>query len=113
MPLYLENSPLFHIDRVQTPLLILHNDQDGAVPWYQGIELYIGLRRQGKESYLFNYNNELHGIQGRANQKDWAQRMQTFFDVKLKGAPEPDWMVKGIAAKDKGKDQLAKPVIRP
>ena len=113
LPLYLENSPLFHIDRVQTPLLILHNDQDGAVPWYQGIELYIGLRRQGKESYLFNYNNELHGIQGRANQKDWAQRMQTFFDVKLKGAPEPDWMVKGIAAKDKGKDQLAQPVIRP
>ncbi len=113
LPLYLENSPLFHIDRVQTPLLILHNDQDGAVPWYQGIELYIGLRRQGKESYLFNYNNELHGIQGRANQKDWAQRMQTFFDVKLKGMPEPDWMIKGIAAKDKGKDQLAKPVIRP
>ena len=113
LPLYLENSPLFHIDRVQTPLLILHNDQDGAVPWYQGIEMYISLRRQGKESYLFNYNNELHGIQGRANQKDWAGRMQTFFDVKLKGAPEPEWMAKGIAAKDKGKDQLAKPVIRP
>ena len=113
LPLYLENSPLFHIDRVQTPLLILHNDQDGAVPWYQGIEMYIGMRRQGKESYLFNYNNELHGISGRANQKDWAGRMQTFFDVKLKGAPEPEWMTKGIAAKDKGKDQLAKPVIRP
>lgn len=113
LPLYLENSPLFHLDRVQTPLLILHNDQDGAVPWYQGIEMYIGMRRQGKEAYLFNYNNELHGIQGRANQKDWANRMQTFFDVKLKGAPEPEWMTKGIAAKDKGKDQLAKPVIRP
>jgi dipeptidyl aminopeptidase/acylaminoacyl peptidase len=113
LPLYLENSPLFALDRVKTPLLILHNDQDGAVPWYQGIEMYIGMRRQGKEVYLFNYNNELHGIQGRANQKDWAMRMQTFFDVKLKGAPEPDWMTKGIAAKDKGKDQLAKPVIRP
>jgi len=113
LPLYLENSPLFALDRVKTPLLILHNDQDGAVPWYQGIELYIGMRRLGKEAYLFNYNNELHGIQGRANQKDWAMRMQTFFDVRLKGAPEPEWMTKGIAAKDKGKDQLAKPVIRP
>ncbi len=112
LPLYLENSPLFHLDRIKTPLLILHNDQDGAVPWYQGIEMYIGMRRQGKEAYLFNYNNELHGIQGRANQKDWANRMQTFFDVKLKGAPEPEWMTKGIAAKDKGKDQLV-PVIRP
>ena len=90
---------------------MLHNDQDGAVPWYQGIEMYIGMRRQGKEVYLFNYNNELHGISGRANQKDWAMRMQTFFDVKLKGTPAPEWMVKGIAAKDKGRDQIA-PVIR-
>lgn len=112
LPLYLENSPLFSVDRIKTPLLILHNDQDGAVPWYQGIEMYIGMRRQNKEAYLFNYNGEPHGIQGRANQKDWASRMQAFFDVKLKGAPEPEWMTKGIAAKDKGKDQLV-PVIRP
>ena len=112
LPLYMENSPLFHLQRVTTPLLILHNDLDDAVPWYQGIEMYIGMRRLGKEAYLFNYNNELHGIQGRANQKDWAMRMQTFFDVKLKGAPEPDWMSKGILAKDKGRDQLT-PVIRP
>ena len=112
LPLYLENSPLFALDRVHTPLLILHNDHDDAVPWYQGIELYIGMRRLNKEAYLFNYNDEPHGIQGRANQKDWAMRMQTFFDVKLKGAPQPDWMTHGIAAKDKGRDQVT-PVIRP
>jgi dipeptidyl aminopeptidase/acylaminoacyl peptidase len=110
LPLYVENSPLFSLDRVKTPLLILHNDHDDAVPWYQGIELYIGMRRLGKEAYLFSYNDEPHGIQGRANQKDWANRMQTFFDVKLKGAKEPDWMVHGIAAKDKGRDQLVTPV---
>lgn len=45
---FLENSPLFSLDKVQTPLLILHNDKDGAVPWYQGIELFSGLRRLGK-----------------------------------------------------------------
>jgi dipeptidyl aminopeptidase/acylaminoacyl peptidase len=112
LPLYIENSPLFSLSRTSTPLLILHNDQDGAVPWYQGIELYIGMRRLGKEAYMFNYNGEPHGIQGRANQKDWANRMQTFFDVKLKGAPEPEWMAKGIAAKDKGKDVVA-PKITP
>ena len=42
----------------------------------------------------------------------FRSRMQTFFDVKLKGAPEPEWMKNGIAAKDKGRDQVA-PVIRP
>lgn len=112
LPLYIENSPLFSLSRVSTPLLILHNDMDDAVPWQQGIELYIGMRRQGKEAYMFTYNGEPHGIQGRANQKDFAGRMQTFFDVKLKGAPEPEWMKNGIAAKDKGRDQIA-PVIRP
>jgi hypothetical protein len=112
LPLYIENSPLFSLDRVHTPLLILHNDHDDAVPWYQGIELYIGMRRLGKEAYFFNYNDELHGIQGRANQKDWAARMQTFFDVKLKGQPMPQWMKEGIKAVDKGRDVLA-PAIRP
>ena len=112
LPLYIENSPLFGLERVTTPLLILHNDMDGAVPWYQGIELYIGMRRLGKEAYLFNYNNELHGISGRANQKDWAMRMQQFFDTKLKGTPAPEWMIKGIPAKDKGKDQIAPVIIR-
>ena len=38
---YIENSPLFYADRIQTPLFIMHNDADGAVPWYQGIEMFI------------------------------------------------------------------------
>ena len=111
--LYIQNSPLFWLDRVNTPLLILHDDMDDAVPWYQGIELYVGMRRLGKEAYLINYNNELHSPQSRANQKDFSVRMQQFFDTKLKGAPAPNWIVKGIPAKDKGKDQLAKPVVIP
>src|SRR5438045_3743284 len=67
---YLENSPVLMADRVQTPLMILHNDGDDAVPWYQGIEYYLALRRLGKECYLFNYNGEPHGLRKRANQKD-------------------------------------------
>jgi hypothetical protein len=42
LPRYLENSPLFAVDRVTTPMLIMSNDADGAVPWYQGIELFVG-----------------------------------------------------------------------
>jgi dipeptidyl aminopeptidase/acylaminoacyl peptidase len=93
---FLENSPIFHADRVQTPLLMLHNDADDAVPWYQGIEYYLALRRLGKEVYLFNYPGELHGLRRRANQKDYTVRMQQFFDHHLKGAARPDWMAKGI-----------------
>lgn len=104
--LYIENSPLFHLERVKTPLFIMHNDQDDAVPWWQGIELFVGLRRLGKEVYLINYNGDVHNPASRANQKDMAMRMQQFFDHKLKGAPAPEWMIKGIPAVDKGRDQF-------
>lgn len=113
--LYIENSPLFYLPAVTTPLFMMHNDMDDAVPWYQGIEMFIGMRRLGKEVYMINYNNDVHNPASRANQKDVAMRMQQFFDNKLKGMPAPDWMVKGIPAKDKGKDLVAPPpgVIRP
>jgi dipeptidyl aminopeptidase/acylaminoacyl peptidase len=93
---FLENSALFRLDRVQTPIMYVHNDNDGAVPWYQGIELFLGLRRLGKEAYMFTYNGEPHGIRRRANQKDYTRRLQQFFDHFLKGAPRPDWMEKGV-----------------
>src|SRR5262249_57166941 len=93
---FVENSPIFMADRVQTPLLMLHNDQDGAVPWYQGIEYCLALRRLGKEVYMFNYNGEKHGLTKKANQRDYTVRMQQFFDHHLRAAPMPEWMVRGI-----------------
>ena len=93
---FIENSPVFHASRVQTPILMLHNDNDDAVPWYQGIEYYLALRRLNKEVYMFNYNGEPHGLRRRPNQKDYTRRLQEFFDHFLKGAPAPEWMEKGI-----------------
>ena len=93
---YWENSPLFHLDKVRTPVLILHNDKDGAVPWYQGIEFFVAMRRLGKEAYLMNYNTEDHGLRKSQNQRDWTRRMQQFFDHHLKGAPAPEWMRRGV-----------------
>ena len=107
---YLRNSPLFWADRIRTPLFIMHNDGDGAVPWYQGVELFVAMRRLGKEVYLIDYNDEAHNPTKRANQLDIAMRMRQFFDHHLKGAPAPDWMVHGIPFLDKGRDQL-EPVV--
>ena len=94
--MYLENSPVFHTAGVTTPLMMIHNDNDDAVPWYQGIEYYLALRRLGKEAYLFSYNGEFHGLRRRADQKDYTIRLEQFFDHFLKGAPAPDWMQHGI-----------------
>ncbi len=98
---YIENSPVFWADKVQTPILMMHNDEDGAVPWYQGIEYIMALRRLGKEAYMFNYNGEGHGLRKRVNQKDWTIRMAEFFDHHLRGAPAPKWMTEGIKAWEK------------
>jgi dienelactone hydrolase len=102
---FVENSPLFMADRVRTPLLMLHNDEDDAVPWQQGIEYFLALRRLGKEAYLFNYPGELHGLRKRANQKDYTVRLQQFFDHHLRGAPRPAWMQSGIPYRPRPKDR--------
>lgn len=101
---YIANSPLFFADKINTPLLILHNDEDGAVPWYQGIELFVALRRLEKPAWMLNYNGNPHGVTGEPNRRDFATRMQQFFDHYLKGAPEPEWMAVGVPAVDKGKN---------
>ncbi|MHC1774093.1 MAG: alpha/beta hydrolase family protein [Lentimicrobium sp.] len=100
--LYIENSPLFRADKIETPLLIMSNDGDGAVPWYQGIELFTALRRLGKPVWLLNYNGDEHNLARRANMKDLDTRMMQFFDHYLKDAPAPEWMIKGIPAVEKG-----------
>ena len=107
---YIANSPLFHADKIHTPLLILHNDHDGAVPWYQGIELFVALRRLEKPAWLLNYNGEPHWVVKPENRLDFARRMQQFFDHYLQGAPMPVWMAEGIPAVDKGKEFGFEPV---
>ncbi len=103
LQLYIENSPVFFVDKVNTPLLIMHNDEDGAVPWYQGIEYFMSLRRLGKPVWMLQYNKEAHNLNQRRNAKDLSVRLQQFFDHYLKGAPAPRWMTRGVPATEKGK----------
>ncbi len=104
LPLYLENSPLFHLNKVTAPMVIMANDADGAVPWYQGIELFTGLRRLGKKTWMFNYNGQGHGLTQRQDMKDYQIRMQQFFDWILKGDKPAKWITEGVPAVNKGKD---------
>jgi dienelactone hydrolase len=102
--LYIKNSPLFRADKVTTPLLITHNDADGAVPWYQGIEYFTALRRLGKKVWMLQYNGEDHNLVERRNRKDLSIRLSQYFDHFLKGAPAPHWLAEGVPATSKGID---------
>lgn len=110
---FIENSPLFQADKIQTPLLMLHNDKDGAVPWYQGIEMFSAMRRLGKPTWMLNYNGEAHGLRKEQNRKDWAIRMQQFFDHYLMDAPPAVWMVRGVPAVLKGRTLGLELVTKP
>jgi dipeptidyl aminopeptidase/acylaminoacyl peptidase len=100
--LYIENSPIFHLDKVSTPLLIMHNDGDGAVPWYQGIEMFSGLRRLNKPCWLLNYNGDEHNLMQQANRLDLSIRMMQFFDFYLQDEDAPVWLLNGLPAIYKG-----------
>ena len=102
--LYIENSALFAVPKITTPLAIMSNDDDGAVPWYQGIELFTAMRRMGKKVWLLNYNGEKHNLEERRNKKDLSIREQQFFDWLLKGEKPTRWITDGIPATEKGKD---------
>jgi len=99
--LYWENSPLFAIEKVTSPILIMANDKDGHVPWWQGIEFFVALRRLGKQSWLLNYTGEPHWPLKLPNKKDFQIRMSQFFGHYLKGEPMPRWMKEGVPATEK------------
>lgn len=102
---FIENSPLFFADRVKTPVLMMHNDDDGAVPWYQGIEFYLALKRLNKPVWMLNYTGEKHGLTQRQNMTDFAIRLYQFFDHYLKDQPMPRWMASGLPYVEKGINQ--------
>ena len=97
---YMENSPIFTMDKVTTPILIMHNDQDDAVPWYQGIEYFVALKRLRKPVWLLNYTGEVHWPQKMKNKIDFQKRMMQFFDHYLKDAPMPQWMSEPLSLID-------------
>jgi dipeptidyl aminopeptidase/acylaminoacyl peptidase len=104
---FIENSPIFWVEKVHTPYLTIHNDEDDAVPWYQAIEFFSALRRLGKEAYFFNYNGEPHGLRNRDNMKHWTVHMDEFFDHFLLGKAKPEWMEKGVPYLERGKRDVS------
>lgn len=95
---YFENSPLFTMDKVKTPILIMHNDADGHVPWYQGIEYFVAMKRLGKPCWMLNYTGEPHWPTRLANKVDFQKRMLQFFNHYLKKEEMPRWMSEGVPA---------------
>lgn len=101
--LYLKGSPILNAHKVKTPLLIMHNKADGAVPWMQGVEMFLALQRLGKKVWMLQYDGGTHSVYGK-NAVDYTIRLTQFFNHYLRGLPAPAWLKEGIPACRKGVD---------
>ena len=102
---YIKNSPIFYADKIQTPLLIFHCDGDDAVPYSEGLNLFLAMRRLHKPAWLLNYKGEKHFLYNDAARRDWTIRLKQFFDYYLRDASLPRWMKEGILLDERGIDQ--------
>lgn len=86
---YLENSPIFYLDRVDSPLLIVHGGADRIVASFLGDEVFVGLRRLGKKVEYARFEGEDHSplYWTHANQLDYCRRIIRWFDQYLKTPP--------------------------
>ncbi len=94
---YRRNSPVFFVDKLNTPLLVAHGTDDGAVDFNQGVEYYNAARRANKDFVLLVYNGENHGNRQKANQLDYHRRIIQWFGHYLKGEPAPQWISEGVS----------------
>ncbi|WP_448635234.1 alpha/beta hydrolase family protein [Pedobacter panaciterrae] len=100
---YIKSSPIFQLDKVTTPFLIMHTKKDEVCSFDDAIELFTGLRRLGKKSWMLAYPDADHGVYGKQAQ-DFSFRMAQFFDHYLKDKPAPIWMTRGFRASRRGLD---------
>lgn len=101
---FIKNSPIFNADQIKTPLLIFHNDKDGAVAFTQGLDLFMAMRRLGNPAWLLNYKGQNHTLDSEQAQQDWTLRMGQFFDHYLTGKAMPRWMKEGINVDERNVD---------
>ncbi|MDP4218323.1 MAG: prolyl oligopeptidase family serine peptidase, partial [Bacteroidota bacterium] len=112
---YIENSPVYYADKVNTPLMMIANKFDHNVDFTQDLEFFTALRRLGKRVWMLQYDKGGHGVDGDVRM-DYLIRSQQFFDHYLKGAPAPKWMVEGVPAAMKQVDnglELEPPGVKP
>lgn len=86
---FVNQSPLFHADKIKTPLLLLHGDQDDNVPVGESIQMYNALRILGKPVEFIEVEGENHGVSDYYKRISWAKTMQAWFAKWLQD--DPTW----------------------
>jgi len=92
---YVDNSAVYNVHNMTTPLLLEAGDSDGIIAWYQSIMLYNIARRAKKNVVMLGYIGADHGLRKKQNQRDYQRRILAWFGHYLKGEPAEDWITEG------------------
>ncbi|NIT56640.1 MAG: prolyl oligopeptidase family serine peptidase, partial [Aliifodinibius sp.] len=93
---FIDNSPIFNMESVETPLLVEFGTDDGAVDFNQGVELYTTMRRMQNPFVMLVYEGENHGLAREENQIDYATRAFEWHEHYLLGKEAPEWITDGL-----------------
>lgn len=81
---YYKNSPLFHVEELQIPVLIWTGKEDYNVNWYQSVYFFMGIKRLGKKAELLLFDHEGHALKNKTNQQFLSNKIKNWFDTYLK-----------------------------
>ncbi len=86
--LYIGHSPLYMVDRIKNPILLLHGDSDNNVPPGESYQMYAALKLAGKEAELITFKGQKHFILEHKKRIRWMRTIIAWFDKWLKAEPE-------------------------
>ncbi|WP_337941873.1 prolyl oligopeptidase family serine peptidase [Parabacteroides sp.] len=86
--IYVEQSPLFHADKINTPLLFLHGSVDTNVPVGESIQMFTALKLLGKETAFIQVTGQNHQIFDYKKRAEWNNTIYAWFAKWLKEQPE-------------------------
>jgi dipeptidyl aminopeptidase/acylaminoacyl peptidase len=89
--LYWDHSPLYHADRIKTPLLLLHGSVDSNVPIGESIQMFTALKLMGKDVEFIRIEGEEHSVRNFSRKMEWQRTILAFFAKYLK-ADERWWV---------------------
>ena len=82
--LFVDQSPLFNVDKIHTPILFLHGTADTNVPIGESIQMYTALKLLGREAAFVMVEGENHGIQNFHKRIKWQNTIFAWFAKWLK-----------------------------
>lgn len=87
--LYVKQSPLYNADKINTPILFLHGDEDTNVPPGESIQLFTALKLLGKDTALVEVAGQNHHIMDIDKRKKWQDTIFAWFAKYLQD--DPTW----------------------